>query len=71
MEIDVRDMFPKGTLVNVRGNPDCQDFTGTVVDHRPSRAGWHGVFITVRDQNDDCFDCMPSELFMCSDDAMQ
>lgn len=68
---DVRNMFPVGTTVNVRGNSQyfC-DFTGTVVGHRPALAGWHGEFIVVQDEDGARFDCLPNEVFFCTDNIM-
>ena len=62
-EQEIKDKYSIGTLVNVKNNPECQNFTGIVVGHRYE-------FITVRDQNDDCWDCLESEISLCSDEDM-
>ena len=61
---ELRDKYPIGMLVNVKNNPECQNFTGIVVEHR-------GDFITVRDQDDDCWDCLENEISLCSDEDMR
>lgn len=61
-----QDDFPIGTVVNVEARPDdmfIHDFTGVVV-------AYHGEFIVVRDQDDDCWDCEPEQLSYNSDEHM-
>ena len=61
---EIKDMYPVGTLVNVKGTFDRHDFTGNVV-------GYRYEFITVRDQDDDCWDCFESEISRCSGEDMR
>ena len=46
------------STVNVTHRPGDyfdHDFTGTVV-------GYHGEYLTVQDQNDNCWDCLPGQV---------
>lgn len=55
-----------GATVNVVRRPDDMfnhDFTGTVVET-------HGKFITVVDQDDERWDCVPEQLEHNSDDIV-
>ena len=60
----MKDYFNKGDRVNVKayaGDLFDNDFTGTVV-------GCHGDFVTVRDQDGDCWDCEVEQLSFCNNE---
>ena len=55
-----------GQRVNVtrqRGDDFNHDFTGFI-------KGFHGDFVTVEDQDGDCWDCVPEQLSFNSDEHM-
>lgn len=58
--------FGKGNQVNVKRRDSDQfnnDFTGTVIAIR-------GEYVTVEDQDGDCWDCDPEQLSFNSDEYM-
>lgn len=63
---DTQDYFTVGTAVNVTARPGdmfTHNFTGTV-------KGYHGEFVTVEDQDGDCWDCEPEQLEFNTDSVM-
>lgn len=63
---DIQDYFMVGSEVNVTARPDDMfnhDFTGTVI-------GYKDEFVQVRDQDDDVWDCEPSQLEFNTDAIM-
>jgi len=58
--------FVAGDNVNVErleGDQFNHDFTGHV-------KGFHDKYVTVEDQDGDCWDCVPAQLSFSSDDIM-
>ena len=63
---NTNETFGKGDCVNVsyrEGDMFSHNFTGQVV-------GNHGDYVTVEDQDGDCWDCEPSQLKFSSDEIM-
>jgi 3D (Asp-Asp-Asp) domain-containing protein len=64
---ETKDKFPIGTNVNVKrllGDAFAHDFTGHV-------KGYHyNMWITVEDQDGDCWDCETEQVSLSSDDVM-
>lgn len=58
------DLYPKGVSVNVtrvQGDNFNYDFTGTVI-------GYHNGYVTVSDQDGDCWDVEQEQLSFNSDE---